>query len=126
MPSKKSSEPTQRMLRVGEELRHIISETLRRGGFTDPLLFEGAGNVTVTQVTVSPDLKYCTAYVMTLGGIHMDEILPALNNSAWQFQQDIGKGAKMRSTPKVRFVVDESFEQAGRIEKILKNISHSE
>lgn len=111
------------MLRVGEELRHILSETLRRGGFDDPLLFENARNVTITQVTVSPDLKYATAYVMTLGGVLLEEILKALNDSAWLFQQEIGKGVKMRSTPKVKFVVDTSFEQADRIEKILKTVA---
>lgn len=113
------------MLRVGEELRHIISETLRRGGFDDPLLFEHACNVTVTQVTVSPDLKYATAYIMTLGGLQLDEVLQALNESAWMFQHEIGKGVKMRSTPKIKFVVDTSFETAGRIEKILRDINHS-
>lgn len=123
MARQKTAEPTQRMLRVGEELRHILSETLRRGGFDNPLLFEHSRNVTITQVTVSPDLKYATAYAMTLGGVLLDDILQALNDSAWLFQQEIGKGAKMRSTPKVKFVVDTSFEQADRIEKILKNVA---
>jgi len=111
------------MLRVGEELRHILSATLREGGFDDPVLFEKAPNVTITQVTVSPDLKYATAYVMTLGGVDLEDILKALNESAWLFQQAIGKGVKMRSTPKVKFVVDTSFETAGRIEQILRDIN---
>lgn len=123
MPRQKSTEPSQRMLRVGEELRHIISETLRENGFDDPVLFERANNVTVSQVTVSPDLKYATAYVMSLGGAGMDAILPALNESAWLFQQDIAKGLKMRSTPKVKFIADTTYDQAEKIEKILKNIS---
>lgn len=110
------------MLRVGEELRHIISETLREGGFDDPVLFERASTVTVSQVSVSPDLKYATAYVMSLGGIDMDEILPALNESAWIFQQDIAKGIKMRTTPKVRFMVDTSYDQVDKIERILRDI----
>lgn len=111
------------MLRVGEEVRHILSETLRRGGFDDPVLFESANTVTVTEVRVSPDLRYATAYVMALGGLKMDEILPALNESAWYFQQDIGKNVKMRTTPKVRFVKDDSFDEAQKIENILKGIS---
>lgn len=125
MARQKTSEPSQRMLRVGEELRHIISETLREGGFDDPVLFEKASTVTVSQVTVSPDLKYATAYVMALGGVQMEEILPALNESAWLFQQDIAKGVKMRSTPKVRFMVDTSYDQAEKIGKILKDITES-
>jgi ribosome-binding factor A len=110
------------MLRVGEEIRHVLSQTLRSGGFDDPVLFESASTVTVTEVRVSPDLRYATAYVMTLGGIGMDEVLPALNDAAWYFQQDIGKNIKMRTTPKVRFLKDESFDEAQKIENILKEI----
>jgi ribosome-binding factor A len=124
MARQRTAEPTQRMLRVGEEVRHILSETLRRGGFDDPVLFESANTVTVTEVRVSPDLRYATAYIMTLGGINMEEILPALNDSAWLFQQDIGKNVKMRTTPKVRFVRDESFDEAQKIENILRDIKN--
>lgn len=126
MPRKAQPAPSQRMLRVGEEVRHILSETLRNGGFDDPLLFESSSTVTVTEVRVSPDLRYATAYVMTLGGINFDEILPALNEAAWFFQQDIGKKVKMRTTPKVRFVKDDSFDEAQKIETILKGISKTE
>ena len=122
MARHKAPEPSQRMLRVGEELRHIISETLREGGFDDPVLFEQASTVTVSQVSVSPDLKYATAYVMSLGGLNMDEILPALNNAAWMFQQDIAKGVKMRTTPKIRFMIDTSYDQVDKIERILRDI----
>jgi ribosome-binding factor A len=122
MPRQKTPEPSQRMLRVGEELRHIISETMREGGFDDPILFEKASTVTVSQVSVSPDLKYATAYVMSLGGLDMDEIIPALNAAAWMFQHDIAKGVKMRVTPKVRFMIDASYDQVDKIERILRNI----
>ena len=126
MPRKAQPAPSQRMLRVGEEVRHILSETLRNGGFDDPVLFESSSTVTVTEVRVSPDLRYATAYVMTLGGIDFDEILPALNEAAWFFQQDIGKKVKMRTTPKVRFVKDDSFDEAQKIENILKGISEGQ
>ena len=122
MPRQKTPEPSQRMLRVGEEIRHVMSETLRRGAFDDPLLFELANTVTVSQVTVSPDLRYATAYVMTLGGQRLDEVMEALSDSAYLFQSDIGKGLKMRSTPKVRFEVDTSYDQAEKIDRILKDI----
>lgn len=125
MARQKAVAPSQRMLRVGEEVRHVLSETLRRGGFDDPVLFETANTVTVTEVRVSPDLRYATAYIMALGGIGMDEILPAMNEAAWYFQQDIGKNIKMRTTPKVRFMKDESFDEAQKIENILKEISKS-
>ena len=126
MPRKAQPAPSQRMLRVGEEVRHILSETLRNGGFDDPVLFESSSTVTVTEVRVSPDLRYATAYVMTLGGINFDEILPALNEAAWFFQQDIGKKVKMRTTPKVRFVKDDSFDEAQKIETILRGISQTD
>lgn len=126
MARQKTSEPSQRMLRVGEELRHIMSETLRRGAFDDALLFEVANNVTISQVTVSPDLRYATAYVMTLGGIRLEETLAALNNSAYAFQHDIGKGVKMRTTPRVRFMVDTSYDEADKINRILRNIGDTQ
>ncbi|MGZ9096721.1 MAG: 30S ribosome-binding factor RbfA [Micavibrio sp.] len=123
MPRQKTPEPSQRMLRVGEELRHIMSESLRRGAFDDPVLFEAANNVTISQVTVSPDLRYATAYVMTLGGVNLEETLNALNNSAYAFQHDIGKGVKMRSTPRIRFMVDTSYDEAEKINRILNEIN---
>lgn len=124
MVKAKSSEPSQRMLRVGEEIRHIMAETLRRGAFDDALLFEASNTVTVTRVTVSPDLRYATAYIMSLGGLQLEEILTALNASAYHFQKDIGKGVKMRCTPKVRFVVDDQFDRVDKIDKILRDINN--
>lgn len=123
MPNPKSKEPSQRMLRVGEEIRHIMSETMRRGSFDDPALYESAPTINVTEVRVSPDLKHATAYVISLGGQDMENIVPALNDSAHHFQRDINNGLKMKFTPKVRFEVDNSFANADKIEKILKNIS---
>lgn len=124
MRSHSSNEPSQRQLRVSEQIRHVISETMSRGHFGHPALLE-ASRITVTEVRVSPDLKNATAYVMSLGGENMDVILPALNESAHVFQKEIGRGAKMKFTPKVRFVSDKSFDQASRIEEILKDINGS-
>lgn len=118
----KSGEPTQRMLRVGEEFRHIMAETLRRGAFDDPLLFETANNVTISRVTVSPDLRYATGYIMTLGGVNLENTLKALNDSAYHFQHDIAKGVKMRSTPRVRFVIDTNYDRVDKIDKLLRKV----
>ncbi|MCC7305158.1 MAG: 30S ribosome-binding factor RbfA [Alphaproteobacteria bacterium] len=115
------SEPSQRQLRVGEQIRHIIAETLQRGHFHDEILMD-AGRITVTQVRISPDLKHATAYVMSLGGENMDRILPALNEAAPVFQKDIAKQGGLRFTPKVRFSSDDSFDEARRIEEILHDI----
>lgn len=115
--------PSQRQLRVGEQLRHIIAETLQRGKFDDIVLFESAQNVTVSEVRISPDLKHATAYVMALGGKKMDTILPALNESSSVFQKEFARKLQMRFTPRVRFVSDDTFEEAEKIEKILLSIN---
>lgn len=113
------SEPSQRQLRVGEQIRHILAETLRRGHFHDPILFEAAERVTVSEVQVSPDMRQATAYVLTLGGTGMDSVLPALNDAAPVFQKEINKGVSMKFTPKIRFAYDHSFEEADKIERLL-------
>lgn len=82
-----------------------------------------AASVTVTEVRTSPDLKNATAYVMALGGEHMDEILPALNDCAVVFQKEIGHALRLKFTPRVRFVQDESFDAAKRIDDILNKLS---
>lgn len=123
MSKARITEPSQRMLRVGEEIRHALSETLKRESFSDPVLYESAHKVTITQVTVSPDLKHATAYILALGGDDLSALLPALNENAHTFQQGLNRALKMKFTPKVRFKEDESFERVGRIEKILHDLS---
>lgn len=120
-PRSSSNEPSQRQLRVGEQIRHVIAETMSQGHFHHEALLD-AGRITVTEVRVSPDLKNATAYVIALGGEDMEQILPALNESAHIFQKEIARGAKMKFTPKVRFVSDGSYDEAQRIEEILKDI----
>lgn len=117
--------PTQRQLRVGEQLRHIIAETLLRGSFAEPILFKTAEQVTIPEVRVSPDMKHATAYVTAITIEDIAPVLDALNNSAYTFQQEINKKIKMKFTPKVRFVIDNRFDKAGRIEDILRNIPKS-
>lgn len=123
MTKARTTEPSQRMLRVGEEIRHALSETLKRESFSDPILYESAHNITITQVTVTPDLKQATAYILRLGGGDVSTVLPALNENAHLFQQSLNRAVKMKFTPKVRFREDESFERVGRIEKILHDLS---
>ncbi len=122
--SSRHTEPSQRQLRVGEQIRHIVADTLQRGHFHDPVLLD-AGRVTVTEVRVSPDLRHATAYVMTLGGEDMDAVLPALNEAAPVFQQAVNKQTDLRNTPKIRFVTDESFATADRIESLLRALPES-
>lgn len=117
--------PSQRQLRVGEQLRHIIAETLQRGNFDDPSLFDKAGQITIAEVRVSPDMKHATAYVSMISTQDIAPVLEVLNACAYTFQQDINQKIKMKFTPKVRFVIDDRFDKAGRIEQILRNLPTS-
>lgn len=114
--------PTQRQLRVGEQLRHVIVQTLQRGHFHDVFLLEHAAMVSVSEVRVSPDMKHATAYTIRLGGGDMTEFLAALNANADIFQRDIGHEIRMKFTPKLRFVEDDSFENSAKIDAILHNL----
>ncbi|HPF78356.1 MAG TPA: 30S ribosome-binding factor RbfA [Alphaproteobacteria bacterium] len=118
--------PSQRQLRVGEQLRHIIAETLQRGHFRDEILLDHAAEVTVTEVRPSPDLKQATAYVISLGGVDMDKILPALNHNAPAFQKDINTKANLKFTPKIKFKHDSSFENVQKLDSILSNLKYSD
>ena len=118
--------PSQRQLRVGEQLRHIIAETLQRGHFHDEILLDVAGAVTVTEVRPSPDLKNATAYVISLGGQDMDQILPALNNNAAAFQKDINSKANLKFTPRIKFKLDNTYENVQKLDEILSNIHYSD
>ena len=117
--------PSQRQLRVGEHVRHVISESLQRGHFHDAVLLD-AGKITVTEVRMSPDLRNATAYVIALGGEKMDAILPALNANAAAFQKDINAKSDLKFTPRVLFKEDKSFDTAQRLEGILSNIHYSD
>lgn len=114
--------PSQRQLRVAEQVRHILAETMTRGKFNDPILYEGAQNVTVAEVRMSPDMKHARAYVMTLGGRDMDTILPALNEAAGVFQKELARKLTMKFTPRVKFVYDETFDEAQKIDNLLRQI----
>lgn len=114
--------PSQRQLRVGEELRHVISDVLRRGHFSNEVLMNESHNITVTEVRPSPDLKHARAYVMALGGENMGELLEAINAEHQVFQKEINRQTNLKFTPKVKFVEDESFDEAQRIEGLLRNI----
>lgn len=118
-----SKEPSQRQLRVGEQLRHIIADTLMRGHFHEEVLLD-ASNLSVTEVRCSPDLKNATAYIISLGGgSNMDTMLKALNGEAKQFQKEINRQSNLKFTPRVNFKMDKSFDNAQRIEDILRDVN---
>ena len=113
------SGPTQRQLRVGEALRHALADVLRRGDIRDPDL---AGvSVTVTQVKPSGDMRYATAFVEPLGGGNAKTIIAALNRNARYLRGELGHLIALKFTPELRFVEDESFAEAQKIETLLKS-----
>src|ERR671925_1842506 len=87
---------TQRQLRVGEELRHLLAELLRPGELRDPALHEA--NITVTEVRLSPDLRNATAFVMPLGGANADEVVSALKRCAPFLKGLLAREVPLRTT----------------------------
>jgi ribosome-binding factor A len=110
--------PTQRQLRVGEELRHALVEILRDNRARDPDLQHV--NLTVSEVRVSPDLANATAFVMPLGGEHAAETIAALNRASAFFRTELAHKVRLRHAPRIGFLLDESFNYAARIEGLLR------
>jgi len=110
---------SQRQLRVGEEIRHILAGILMRGELRDPGL---AGvSVTVSEVRVSPDLKNATAFAMPLGGGQLEPVLEALNRTAPHLRSQVAKALQLRHAPALSFVADRSFDEAHHIEELLRS-----
>jgi ribosome-binding factor A len=114
---RKAEGPSQRQLRVGEELRHALAHLLERGELRDPALHDVT--VTVTEVRVSPDLKNATAYVMPLGGGHAPEVVAALKRSAPYVRGALARAVQLRHAPQIGFALDTSFDHASRIDALL-------
>jgi len=112
--------PSQRQLRVGEMLRHALSDILRATEIRDPDLERVS--VTVTQVKPSPDMRHATVFVEPLGGANAEAIVNALNRHRGFLRGELGRAITLKFTPELRFIEDTSFAEAERIERIL----HSE
>ena len=111
--------PSQRQLRVGEMLRHALSQILSRGEVRDPDL-EGI-SVTVTQVKPSGDMRHATVFVEPLGGKNAKGVVEALNRHRAFIRGEMGHMIKLKFTPDLRFVEDTSFAEAEKIETLLKS-----
>ena len=116
----RSAEPSQRQLRVGEELRHALAQMLRPGEMRDPALHDA--QITVTEVQLSPDLGNATAFVMPLGGGNAADILAALRRSAPFLKGRIARAVRLRRVPNLSFALDNAFDNAAHIAALL----HSE
>ncbi len=111
--------PSQRQLRVGEELRHALAAVLERGEVRDPGL-KGT-SVTVTEVRISPDLRNATAFVLPLGGGDAAAVVAALTRARPFLRRRMARDVKLRHAPDISFQADTSFDTAGHIEALLKD-----
>jgi ribosome-binding factor A len=115
----KNSEPTQRQLRIGELVRHVLAEILQHGGVHDPVL-EGSV-VTVPEVRMSPDLKTATVFVIPLGGKGGEDIVEAFDRNKRYLRGEIAHRVKLRHAPDLRFRLDTSFDESERIDALLRS-----
>ena len=111
--------PSQRMLRVGELVRHALADVLSRGDHLDPVL---SGHIiTVPEVRMSPDLKIATCYVMPLGGKDITAVIKALAANARHLRGEIARRVELKSVPELRFRQDTSFDEGARMDALLRS-----
>ncbi len=116
--SEKKSGGAQRNLRVGEEIRHALADIFMRGEAHSMDLL--GASITVSEVRVSPDLKNATAYVMPLAGENKEALITALKISSPELRHLVSKRVKLRHVPKIFFALDDSYDEAERINNLLK------
>jgi len=109
---------SQRQLRVGELIRHELADLLARGEVHDPVI-EGH-MITVPEVRVSADLRLATIYVMPLGGRDAKDVIDALERNSRYVRGEIARRVNLKFAPEIRFRIDERFDEAERIEKLLR------
>ncbi|BEV00243.1 30S ribosome-binding factor RbfA [Novosphingobium olei] len=108
-----------RLLKVGEQVRHVISELLARQTVHDDVLT--GHTVSVTEVRMSPDLRHATVFVKALLGKDEDEVLKALRTNTAFFQKEVAGKLKLKYAAKIKFLADESFDEASRIDMLLSD-----
>ncbi len=121
MTRKKSAQagkgPSQRMLRIGELIRHKIAEMLSRSEIHDDVLASHV--ITIPEVRLSPDLKLATVYVMPLGGNDLKPVIGALTRNRKYIRAQVAHTLNLRYAPDLRFLEDKTFEEATRIDRLL-------
>jgi ribosome-binding factor A len=111
--------PTQRSLRAGEVVRHALAEILARGEVHDPVI--AAHLITVPEVRMSPDLRIATVYILPLGGQDAAVVLAALDRNKRYLRGEIARRVNLKFAPDIRFRIDERFDEAERIERLLRS-----
>jgi ribosome-binding factor A len=110
---------SQRQLRVGELIRHAMADMLTRGDVHDPVL--ESHMITIPEVAVTPDLRLATVYVMPLGGKDTRPVLEALDRNKKFLRGEIAHRVNLKFAPDIRFRIDERFDEAERIDKLLRS-----
>jgi ribosome-binding factor A len=116
-PRKTQTGPSQRQLRVAEEIRHVLAELFLRTEFHDPEL--ARAHVTISEVRTSPDLKHAAVFISRLGHRDITPLLPALRRVAPYLRAQIAPKLGLRVTPDLKFLPDEALEQATKINQLL-------
>jgi len=111
--------PSQRALRAGELVRHALAEILARGDVHDPVIETHL--ITVPEVSMSPDLRLATVYVMPLGGQDATAVLEALDRNKRYLRGEVAHRVNLKFAPDIRFRIDERFDEAERIERLLRS-----
>jgi ribosome-binding factor A len=109
---------SQRQLRVGELIRHELADMLSRGDIHDPVI--EAHMITVPEVRMSPDLRLATVYLMPVGGRDEDEVLAAFDRNKRYVRGEVARRVNLKFAPEIRFRIDDRFDEAERIEKLLR------
>ena len=107
-----------RQLRVGELIRHALAEIFSRGDIHDPII--EAHMITVPEVRMSADLRLATIYIVPLAGRDEEEVLEALERNSRYMRGEIARRVNLKFAPEIRFRIDERFDEAERIEKLLR------
>ena len=108
-----------RLLTVGEQMRHVLSEILARGDVHDELLAKHI--VSVTEVRMSPDLRHATVFVKPLLGKDEEKVLKALRTNTAYLQREVAAKVKMKYAARLKFLADESFDEGSHIDKLLRD-----
>ena len=116
---KKDGGPSVRVLRVGEQVRHILSEILARGDVHDDQLTKQP--VSITEVRMSPDLRHATVFVKSLLGKDEEAVLKALRTNTAYLQKTVASKVRMKYAAKLKFLSDESFDEGSHIDKLLRD-----
>jgi ribosome-binding factor A len=117
LSKRETAGPTQRQLRVAEEIRHVLAALFERRDFRDPDLAEA--EITVAEVRIAPDLKHATAFVSRLGRPDVDALLPALKRATPYLRGQVAHALRLKFAPDLTFQPDNAIDYATKIDRLL-------